>query len=70
MAERARVAWSVRREQVAELLSRNERRGLPVREFAREAGLPLAAIYGWLKRLRQETVRDAAAVRVLTRYRS
>lgn len=61
MAERARVPWSVRREQVAELMSRHEREGRPVRELAREAGLPVAAIYGWLKRFRQETARDAVA---------
>ena len=63
MAERARVPWSVRREQVADLRSRHERSGRPVRELARDAGLPVAAIYGWLKRLRQETLGDTAADR-------
>ncbi len=63
MAKRARVPWSVRRERVVALRSRHERSGRPVRELARDAGLPVAAIYGWLKRLRQETSRDAAADR-------
>lgn len=63
MATRGRVTWSERREQVAQLLSRHERSGRPVRELAREAGLPVASIYGWLKRLRQETLRSAVADR-------
>ena len=60
MADRAREPWSVRREQVADLRSRHERSGRPVRELAREAGLPVAAIYGWLKRPRREALRGAA----------
>ena len=54
MVERVRVPWSERHERVAELLARHEREGRSVRDLAREVGLPMPAIYGWLKRLRLE----------------
>ena len=67
MAKRVRVPWSVRWPQIAELLEQGERRGRSLRETARGAGLPLAALYGWRKRLRSEA---AAAIRPRARPRA
>jgi hypothetical protein len=62
MTTRARVPWSVRREQVGALLDRCSRERCSLREGALRAGLRVAAVYGWRRRLVAERCGSAGDV--------